>query len=135
MPGVIGKNHISQVLQAFADHKEEKLGNDGLLERLSNFVAIWDEFSERWQLEETTITEFFELDPVLAKKYGLYLEEFDDSIELMHEILELTEDLEDGTTDLGALEKKVEQFTRKVCTASAGVFAELDTETSSSSRP
>lgn len=125
--GLFGINNISQLIAAVEDLRNNDCSLDEFEERFSFFLELWEGFAESWELPGRDLGSVFQLDSALDGVYGKLLTELDEGIAQLGSALEIIETRDEGDTSaLEQVEDHVRLFSRRVCSASAGIFTKLE---------
>jgi hypothetical protein len=125
--GLFGTNNISQLLASLEDLKSGDITLAAFEEHFGVFLEIWEKFADSWGIQTQQLTTLFKLEHELAAVYGKLLDEIEDGLDQLTLALEIVEELEpEDLAPVDTIEDNIRLFSRRVCSATAGMFTKLE---------
>ena len=125
--GLFGVSNISQLLVAVEDLKGKRCSLVSLTNRVDMFLEIWEDFAERWALQDQQVIDIFGFEEDLRDVYKGLLEQLEKGLDNLIDALDLVEALqEESLGSLDLIDEYFRHFFRHICSSAAGIFTKLD---------
>lgn len=124
-PPVAGINHISQLLCALDDLRDETIGLDEFEEISATFCELFAEFEAKWNLTQSNLQS--RLAGELQARFGKAVAGIDEALQLGFQAMESLDAIpEQGVEAADAAEEALVLFFQGVCTNAAALLETFD---------
>lgn len=132
--GIYGVNNVTQLLTGIEEFRGGLIDLDTLLTRFDLFEQKWEAFQRRWKLDNDTAPALFDLPPEKKPFYEPSLNQIEEAFVCLGDAFELLDHLEEPDAELlDEIEEHLRSFFHGICSASAVLFANLDSVKASES--